>query len=325
MKRILLIIVVCLVSKLQAQSSIEKSFFSETLNDTFKKVSLLVVRHYEEISVTPLKKGDYQIETILRLQYHIKDMAALDNFKTLDKNADAKSYKVVQIKQNGQIQTIFEFDNKNYDPESKYNDDEDSPKEDDQMPLENIEIGDIIDYRYVYIRKTTVPEYEAVLINNGMYVNRYQSHPNTNIFKSLVNRDKLLNPKNPVLSYCIVVKASKDLKFLSKTLNCSEKFESKSMNDTPYYEFRKVSVQKIEAEDFTYDYLSLPNIKFSVVQTDPKLMAMYPHQFMSDNITFQDITKLGLSFYENKNYIPKYLHYLNTRYQSNPYQQVTLN
>jgi hypothetical protein len=324
MKRILFIAVVLLVTQLQAQSNIEKSFFSETLNDTFEKVSLLVVRHFEEISITPLKKGDYQIETILRLQYHIKDMAALDNFKTLDKYADAKSYKVVQIKQDGKMQTIYEYDNKNYDPESQYNDDEDSPKEDDQMPLENIEIGDIIDYRYVYVRKTSVPDYEAVLINNGMFINRYQSHPNTNIFKSLVNRDKLLNPKNPVLSYCIVVKVSKDLKFLSKTLNCSEKFETKTMNDTSYYEFRKASVQKKEEEDFNYAYLSLPNVKFAVVQADPKLMAMYPHQFVNENISFQDITNLGLSFYENKNFIPKYLHYLNTRYQPNPYQQVSL-
>ncbi|MDP2174378.1 MAG: hypothetical protein Q8K70_00560 [Bacteroidota bacterium] len=324
MKRFLLIALFCLISQLRAQSHLEKSFFRETLNDTFKKVSLLVVRHFEEISVTPFKKGDYQIETILRLQYHIKDMAALDNFKTLDKFADAKSYRVLQIKQNGTEKIIYEFENKNYDPESKFNDDEDSPKEDDQMPLENIEIGDIIDYRYVYVRKTTVPDYEAVLINNGMFFNRYQTHPNTNIYKSLVNRDKLLNPKNPILSYCIIVKVSNDLKFISKTLNCKEKFEIKSLNDSTYYEFKKSSIERTEAEDFSYAYLTLPNIKFAVVQTDPKLIPMYPHQFINEQISFQDITNLGLSFYENKNFIPKYLHYLNTRKQPEPYEQVSL-
>lgn len=312
MKKLILthLIFLLTVRSLTGQSESEKRYFAEKYVDTFSNESVVVVKDYEEYRVTPYQGIDYKVNVVFRTQYKLNDISALESFNTLSKSKGLKKIYISQVKPDGNIHGIYVFEDKAYEEER-------SPytvylnEGDDKLAVENLEIGDIIDYRYEYTYTTTVYPRIVKEVEYG-YGNGSKAYlRNHDIYRKLPDFTKFLQGKYPTVTAQYVIEIPQELKLLQKAVNC-------------HYKFRQVGnvfkcnigmTPAFKKEYFSYTYIDLPVLKFCIIQNDDELIQhYYPYQFMSETVTNRNIADLGRAFYRNKRFIPYYLYYTDKRY-----------
>lgn len=313
---------------IMGQSQFEKTYFSQAFNDTFKNESVVIVRMMDESTYTNYGIDDYKVNVVFRAQYLLKDISAISNFSTLLKNNDLKRYELKQIKPNGKVNTIYEYFDKNY-PDDGYdkpeNQEEDEEKKKEEIPLEGLEIGDIIDYKYEYTFTTKSKDFRKISINNGKFDHSIIEIINHNRNKYLIFKNKFVEESYPIASSVTYISVPSELKLIQKSFNCGYKFTEKSNAGKTTYECNFDLVKAFKSEDFSYNYLHHPVVKYALIQTDNSKKPNFSYQFEDPNVSEEDIVSLGRKFYQNKNYIPKFLYYLNTQKSSEAYTEVSLN
>ena len=329
MKNILTFAILFLLcSFVHAQSEYEQNYFLEDYSDTFKNESIVMVRLFEEYTFSNAGGSDYKVNVVYRAQYKLKDISALDAFSTLSKNKALKRYVLNQIKPDGKVNLIYEYYDKNY-PDDGYedkdeDDDEQKKKDSEEIPLENLEIGDIIDYQFEYTYTTKIKDFRKVILNNGKLEKKSQNVPNFNLYRYLVYKNRFLEEQYPIASGLIIYNVPKELSMVQKPLNCNFSFTSKPTSNSVLYECRLNNIKAYKREDFSYSYLHHPVLKFTLVQTDPAKAILYPYQFAVGKTEKEDIVALGRKIYNDKKYIPKYLYYLNTTKYPEGYTEASL-
>ena len=310
------------------QSAFEKTYFNLAYNDTFKNESVVIARMMDESTYTNFGIDDYKVQVVFRAQYILKDISAISNFSTLLKNNDLKRYELKQIKPSGKINVIYEYFDKNY-PDDGYdkpeNQTEETEKKKEEIPLEGLEIGDIIDYKYEYTFTTKSKDFRKITINNGKYDNSVIEVANSNRYKYLLFKNKFIEESYPIANSVTLINVPNELKLLQKSFNCNYKFTEKSSGGKTTYECNYNLVKTFKSEDFSYYYLHHPVVKYALIQTDNSKKTNFPYQFEQANVTQDDIVNLGRKFYLDKNYLSKFLYYLNTQKSSEAYTEVSLN
>ncbi len=329
MKNILKIAILFLAcTQIHAQSDHEQNYFKESYTDTFKNESIVIAKLFEEYTFTTAGGPDYKVNVVYRAQYKLKDIKALEVFSTLSKNKDLKRYVLNQVKPDGRVNLIYEYYDKNY-PDDGYeekdeDEDDDKKKEKEDIPLENLEIGDIIDYQFEYTYTTKTKDFRKVILNNGKLEKKAVNVPNSNIYKYLLYKNRLLEDQYPIASGLIIYNVPKELNMVQKSSNCNFSFTSKTVNSKTLYECRLNNIKAFKREDFSYPYLNHPVLKYTLVQTDPFKAVYYPYQFTDGKTDKEDIVALGRQIYKDKKYIPTYLYYLNTTAYPEGYTQASL-
>lgn len=308
------------------QSDYEKTYFSSPYNDTFKNESVVVARMMEEYTYTPYGFNDYKVTVVYRAQYILKDISALNSFSTLSKNNDLKRYELKQIKPNGKVNVIYEYFNVNYpeDGYEKLGDDEEDEKKKEEIPLENLELGDIIDYKYEFTYTTKTKDFKKVLLKNGKYDKVPAEVYNRNPYKYLLFKNKFIENSYAMASSVLLMHVPNELKLIQKTFNGDYKFTAKSASGKTTYECLLTHVKSFKSEEFSYFYLHHPVIKYALIQTATEKQAFFPFQFNDENPDAADVAALGRKFYLDKKYIPKYLYYLNTQSGGEAYHEASL-
>ncbi len=309
------------------QSEYEKNYFTQPYSDTFKNESVVIARMLEESTYIPYGVNDYKVTIVFRAQYILKDISALSSFSTLYKNNDLKKYELKQIKPDGKVNTIYEYFDKNY-PDDGYDRpevDEEDEKKPEEIPLEGLEIGDIIDYKYEFTITTKNKDFRKLLLKNGKFDKVPAEVNNYFQYKYLLFKNKFIENTYPIASSMVAIHVPAELELLQKSFNCDFKFTSKSASGKTTYECPINLVSSYKSEDFSYNYLHLPIIKYALVQSSSEKQAWYPYQFTNTSISKEDIAALGMKMYQDKLYIPKYLYYLNTQIGSEAYKEVSLN
>lgn len=326
MKKSILLPFLILSLCIYGQSDYEKTYFSSPYNDTFKNESVVVARMMEEYTYSPYGFNDYKVTVVYRAQYILKDISALNNFSTLSKNNDLKRYELKQIKPNGKVNVIYEYFNVNYpeDGYEKLGDDEDDEKKKEEIPLENLELGDIIDYKYEFTYTTKTKDFKKVLLKNGKYNKVPAEVYNRNPYKYLLFKNKFIENSYAMASSVLVMHVPSELKLIQKTFNGDYKFTSKSASGKTTYECLLTHIKSFKSEEFSYFYLHHPVIKYALIQTAPAKQPFFPYQFTDENPDATDVAALGRKFYLDKKYIPKYLYYLNTQSGGEAYHEASL-
>ena len=324
-KRIQIIAILLIsVSNLIAQTDAEKKYFAGIVVDTIKNESVVIIRDYEEYEIGSKQPYDYKINVVFRTQYKIKDLSALNLFSTLYKSKGLKKINITQIKPNGKVKDIYDFEDKEYNenrPEYNIKINEG----DEQIAVENLEIGDIIDYRYEYIYTTVNYEY--------IYKNIYNANApdqallkNYNIFKKLPFKLKFLQEKYPSLSSRYAISLTNDLELLYKSTNCDLKFEEQNIGGFSAMVCDVGFMKAYKSEDFSFPYADLPVLKYAVVVKNNKTKGnFYPYQFLNTTNTARDIAAVGRAMYSDKRFMPKYFYYTNTATSKEGYKQASLN
>lgn len=330
MKKLFIIILFIFSVNSQAQSEKEIQYFKQEIKDTFKKSSIVILRQWKEIKYSNLGTFDYVIETRYRIQYQLKDIAATEMFKTISKYKDVKKAMVKQIKPIGTEKIIYEFEDKSYPKDGINNDDvfdeeedEDQSKE-DEIALEDIEVGDIIEYQYEMIDNTKTNANKKILINNGKFENNLVSVKNYNIFKPLSHNSAMLNGKFSIVSSFLTYQLPKDLKLNYHIFNHPANFVVSEKNQSKIYELSLSNLAEYQEEEMSYPYLTYPNISYMVVQTNPSKIQNHPFQFVNYPVSEKEITDLIRNLYLNKNYISHFNFYLNTKTSSTPFVESKL-
>jgi hypothetical protein len=317
----------CLCLNIHAQSEYEKKFFSENYSDTFKSESVVITRLFEEYTFTGAGGPDYKINVVYRAQYKLKDISALEAFSTLSKNKALKRYVLNQIKPDGKVNLIYEYYDKNY-PDDGYEeeDEEEGEKKEkkEEIPLENLEIGDVIDYQFEYTYTTKSKNYRKILLKNGKLDNVTRQVQNYNIYKYLLYKNRLLEDQYPIASGLLIYQVPREIKLVQKPANTATAFTSRSENNKTLYECRISNMKAFKQEDFSFSYLNHPSLKYTLLQTDPEKAVFYPYQFEEGKTGREDIVALGRKIYNDKKYIPKYLYYVDSRQYPQGYTEASL-
>lgn len=311
MKKLFSIIICALfVSYTQAQSEIEKKYFAQEFNDTFKKESIVISRYLKEYTYTKAGINDYKINVVVRIQYKLNDISALSTFSTMVKKNDLKRYELKQIKPNGKVNVIYEYFDKKY-PDDGYDpaDVDEKKNKEENIPLEDLEIGDIIDYKYEFTYTTKIENPRSVKAQNGKVDDEYIKVPNHNQYRFLPFSDEYLIESYPVVSRLMVYSVPSELKMLQRPINTSFKFEERKQSDLTIYECLATNIPAYVEENFSYNMKYNPVLKFHLIQTNTAKQAFYPYQFESTNVTQEEIVALGRKLFKDKTYISHILAY----------------
>lgn len=307
-----------------AQSDIENKYFKSAVADTIKNESVVIVRDFEEYTIKSKAPYDYKTTVVLRSQYKIKDLSALNLFSTLYKSEGLKKINITQIKPNGKTKTIYDYTDNNYE-ENRSESNINLNEGDDQIAVENLEIGDIIDYRYEYTYTTNVYEYTYKNIENA-YAPREALIKNYNLYRKLPFKIKFLQEKYPSLSAQLVFILPKELDLIQNARNCNYQFEEKNIDGFNATVCNIGYVKAYKAEDFSFPYADLPVLKYAIVQSNNAAKGnLYQYQFTDAKVTPQDVANLGRAFYNDKRFMPKYLYYTKVSDNKNGYKMVSLN
>lgn len=324
-KNILSLSLALSIGSAMAQSAHEKKFFKETVEDTVKNESVVIVRDFDEYIITAKGNGDYKVNVVARTQYKLKDPYAVQAFSTITKSSGLRKIIITQLKPNGLLKEIYLKEDKDYDENKTYGNVKFEDGE-DKIAVEDLEIGDIVDYRYEWSYSTAVLPTRQLQLENGRMTGYTVNVKNYNIFKRLPESTRFLQERYPTFSSMVVFEVPKELKLLQKSVNCSYKFDETDEGNAKVYKCKIGYIKAYKSEYFSYAYINLPVVKYCLVQTasDPAA-ALYAFQFNDENITAEDVAGLGRSFYRNKKFIPHYLYYTNTRKYSGGYEDVSLN
>lgn len=327
MKKTLLLPLLIIALNILAQSDYEKNYFSTTYNDTFKNESVVIGRMMEEYTYETYGQYDYKVTVVYRAQYILKDISALNSFSTLYKNEDMRRYELKQIKPDGKVNVIHEYFNANYpvDGIEKLDDEDEEEKTKEEIPLEGLEIGDIIDYKYEFTYTTKTKDFKKILVKNGKYDKVPAEVYNRNPYKYLIFKNKFIKESYALANGVYVIHVPSELKLIQKSFNTDFKFTSKTNGGKTTYECALNLVNSFKSEEFSYYYLHHPVIKYALVQTSSPKQVHFPYQFNSENVSAEEVASLGKRFYLDKKYIPKYLYYLNTQSGGEPYHEASLN
>lgn len=311
----LLTVIVTLVccNSLMGQSEAEKKYFSQEVKDTFKNESIVIYRMFEEYDYKTYGMYDYKATMVYRVQYKLNDISAINTFSTLSKKDKLKKFEITQIKPNGKTKVIYEFKDKNYPDDGYNNDPEDEEKNSDkqaeQIPLEDLEIGDIIDYRYELIFTTKPDEFNKTKIVNGQFTEDWVELQNFRKYRYLVATLEYLNHSYAVASSVILFNVPQELKLMQKKFNTQYGFEMSKTGKGISYELRTALIPAFKSEDYTFLLKSYPIIRYTLVQTDPSKTLMYPFQFNSEDVSKDDIVALARKIYNDKTYISNFYYY----------------
>lgn len=321
---LIILLLLATIKTSMAQLSAEKVYFEKSVIDTFKDESIVVLRKFEEISYSNIKENDYKISKYIRIQYVLKDRNAVESFKAATKKVDYQYFKITQIKPSGKINIIYEFEDKFYPKNGMDKDDDDNadnPKN-EKIPLENIEIGDIIEYQYLFAYNTILSPDKQLRIRNGNYYTQI-NQANYNTYKALTKRSNIFNDDYAMASFLIRYVLPKDLDMVSKTVNTKAVFNKQTESQNLVYELNIENLPSRKAEEMSFSYNYYPWFSLGIVQTNTAKKAMYPFQFENYPVTPKDINALAQKMFLDKNYISKYNYYLNTQKGGPPYKQQT--
>ncbi|MBL7837705.1 MAG: hypothetical protein JNM67_09320 [Bacteroidetes bacterium] len=311
MKKIFSLAIFTLVLNIvTAQSEIEKKYFSQEVKDTFKKESIVIHKYLKEYSFTKAGINDYKINVTVRIQYKLNDISALSTFSTMSKKNDLKRYELKQIKPNGKVNVIYEYFDKKY-PDDGYDpaDVDEKKNKEENIPLEDLEIGDIIDYKYEFTYTTKIQDPRSVKAMNGKVDKEFIKVPNHNQYRFLPFSDEYLVESYAVVSRLIVFSVPSELKLLQRSLNTNFKFEERKQSDLTIYECFASNIPAYVEENFSYNLKYNPVIKFHLTQTNVTKQPFYPYQFESTNVSMDDIVALGRKLFKDKAYISHILAY----------------
>ncbi|MDI1232818.1 MAG: hypothetical protein PSX81_00895 [bacterium] len=327
MKKIAMLTCLFLVAGIQlnAQSEYEKKYFSETTQDTVKQESVVIVKDFEAYYISKFKEFDYKISVVLRTQYKLKDVYAVEAFSTMNKSKGVKKIQITQLKPNGNIKTIYINEDKEFkDDQTK---DNISVKEgEDELAVEDLEIGDIIDYRYEYSYTTAAPPTITKELENGRVYSTEAVIKNPSIYRKLPDFLKFLQEKYPVLSSYSIFETPTEINLIQKAVNCDYKFTESKVEKGKLFECRIGYIKAYKEELFSYKYIDLPVLKYSLVNTvKANIQNLYPYQFETGDVKNNDVAKLGTAFYLNPKFLQKYLYYTNTNKDPKGYAYVSLN
>lgn len=320
-----ILVVISFYNRTYGQSEHEKKYFKEEYTDTIKNESILIVRDYEEYQLSRHNTLDFKVKVVLRTQYKLKDIFAVESFNTLYKSKGLKKIIITQIKPDGKVKEIYIYEDEDYNEErSEYN--VRLNEGDDKMAVEGLEIGDIIDYRYEYSYTTTTYPYSLKELENGRVYGKNAIVKNYNIFKKLPQFTRFLQSKYPTLSFAFTIKLPNELKLLQKAVNCNYKFTKSNDGGYQLYKCRVGYTKSYKSEYFSYSHVDLPVLKFCIVNVmNAKMQNLYPYQFLSDSVSEFAVAHLGRTFYSNPKFIPHYFYYLDTRKYSKGYEDASLN
>lgn len=327
MKQQLLPILLLLCQYAAAQSEYELRYFAEPYTDTFKQESVVVARMMEEYRFEALGLNDYKVHVVFRAQYILKDASAINSFSTLSKNKNLKRYELKQLKPDGKSSVIYAYLDKNY-PDDGYDRSEeeqkDLDKENEEIPLEDLSIGDIIDYKYEYTYTTRNKDPRKITLENGKFDQVSAQVKNSFPYRYLMYKSKFFSDKYPIASAVVVLHMPDELSLSFKTLNADYSFTTVSAGGQTTRECRSSLIPAFVPEEFSYYYLSRPVLKFAVVQNNPAKAAVYPYQFEQGKDVRQQAAALIKRLYTDKQYLADYLYYLDTRKSNAAYTQVSL-
>lgn len=326
MKKTILIPFLLLAIACFSQSEYEKKYFNSNYVDTFKNESIVLGRCMDEYTYEAYGVNDYKVTVVFRAHYILKDISALNYFSTLYKNEEMKKYSLTQIKPNGKTNVIYEYVNNNY-PIDGYDtpEDKDEKKKNEEIPLENLEIGDIIDYRYEYTYTTTTKNMRKVLLKNGKFDKVVTDVPNNHPYKYLIFKNNFIKESYAIASRVFVIHAPSELKLIQRSLNTNFKFTTVSNGKSNTHECPVALVTPYKTEDFSYPYLHYPVVKYALVQTNSAKAEFFPYQFTSENVSHEDVAAMGRKLYTDKKFVSKFLYYLNTQSSTEAYYNADLN
>ena len=327
MKRILISIAFCLrlACHVNAQSDYEKKYFEETIADTVKNASVVIIKDYEAYAIKKFNDFDYKITVVLRTQYKLKDAYAVEAFSTLNKTNGLKKIHITQLKPNGTLKTIY------FKEDKDFNDDQPDDKVklnegEDELAVEDVEIGDIVDYRYEYTYSTTVPPTITKEIKNGRNYGEERIVKNPNTYRDLPDFLKFLQEKYPVLSSYSVFELPTELNLIQKAINCDYRFDESKTSNGKLFECRIGYIKAYKEELFTYKNIDLPVLKYTLVNTaNAKMKNLYPYQFAHTNITNDEIATFGRQFYKDPKLLSKYFYYTNYYKEYQSFATVSVN
>lgn len=311
MKRIVsLLLCAIAIQTIQAQTDIETKYFSQDFTDTFKKESIVMYRYFKEFTYTKNGINDYKVNAVIRIQYKLNDISALDAFSTMPKKNDFKRIDIKQIKPNGKVNTIYEYLDKKY-PDDGYDpaDMADKKNKEENIPLEDLAIGDIIDYRLELTYTTKIDDPRSVMASNGKIQDTYIKVPNHNQYRYLPFNDEYLVESYAVVSKLVVYTVPSDLKLIQRSINTNFKFEETKKSDMMQYQCLATNLPAFDDEDFSYNLRYNPVVKLALIQTNSGKQSFYPFQFEDNNVSQDEIVALGRKMFRDKKYLSNMLAY----------------
>ncbi|MES2617197.1 MAG: hypothetical protein V4613_04920 [Bacteroidota bacterium] len=307
------------------QSASEKKYFKDPVEDTVKNESVVIVRDYDEYNISKFSAFDYKVNIVSRTQYKLKDVYAIEAFNTITKSSGLKKIIITQLKPDGTLKEIYIKEDKNYKDDQSY-DDVKFKEGEDKIAVEDLEIGDIIDYRYEWSYTTAVKPQNTVDVKHSKYMQIEASVKNYNIFRKLPEFTKFLQERYPSLSACYIMDVPEEINLLQKAVNCNYKFIETTGGGRRVFRCDIGYVKAYKGEQFSYSYIDLPVLKYCLIQTKNETMDnLYPFQFNDGSITDDQVAELGRNFYANKKFMPKYLYYTDAKKYTLGYEEVSLN
>ncbi len=322
LKKIICIALYLNLSSVYSQSEGYKKYLKETIEDTFKNESVLIVKDIKEVVITPYLENDYKISNYSTTQYKIKDMHALERFSTIYEAKGIKKINYNIIKPDGKVKEIFKFEDKEYKDE-KAESAVNFRFTDKEIAVENLEIGDIVEYKFEWSYTTVKYMYEYKETKNPNFY--YVTSKNYNLYKTLPKDELFLQKSYPTLGSMLIYTMPNELDLVQHAIKCNYKFE-KNSSGKKTYTLKTGQEPAFKSEYFSYDYISYPVVKYAIVQNKNNEKGnAYPYQFTSSKVSYDDIATLGRRFYKDPRFMPKYLYYINTTPTKKPIKEVSLN
>lgn len=314
------------IFSLHAQSDFEKTFFKGTSRDTFSNESVVISKMLEEYTYTRYGMYDYKVSYVYHAQYLLKDISALQSFSTMQKQNNVKLFEIKRIKPDGKTFLIYEFSDKHYpdDGYEKTEGEETKKNTNGEIPVEDLEVGDIIDYRYHYTYTTRNNSYRKVMLKNGKFDGITAELKNYNPYKYLLYKGRILETSYPVAESAVVLNVPEEIRLVQQSLNCSFGFDSVSSGGNTQYTLLYSNLPAFKPEEYSYYYRYHPVIKYALVQSSQEKLAHYPYQFARKGPDAQQIAALGKTMYTDKKFIAGAAYYLNTSKEDRAFQEGSL-
>jgi hypothetical protein len=307
-KTSIFIVFACLANGLFSQSELEKEYFKKEVNDTFKNESIVILRKFEERAVELFGPNDYKVNVVSRIQYKLNDISAIESFSTLAKREKLKLVQINQIKPDGKVKSIYEFKDKNY-PDDGYRDldfETDEPKKNPELiPIEELSIGDIIDYKIEYSMTTKPYETNPYKITNGQFIDEVINLPNRNKFRYLRHDDVYLENSYATASYLNLYLVPNEISMIQKSFNTKIEFQNVAKGNKTIYKLEAQLVPAYVDENYKFSFTISPFIRYALIQTNDVKKPLYPFQFTSVNPSKDDIVSIARKIYMDKTYIEK--------------------
>lgn len=319
-KTSIFIVFACLANGLFSQSEIEKEYFKKEVKDTFKNESIVIFRTFDERNIELFGPNDYKINIVSRTQYKLNDISAIEAFSTLSKREKLKLVQINQIKPDGKVKVIYEYKDKNY-PDDGYRDLDfatgEDEKEPELIPIEELSIGDIIDYKIEYSFTTKPYESNPYQITNGQFIDKVINLPNRNKFRYLKNEDLFLENSYATASYLFAISLPNEIKMLQKSFNTAAEFKTETKGNKTIYRLETELVPAYVDENYKYSFSISPFVRYALIETNDAKKPLFPFQFSTINPSKEEIVSIARKVYMDKTYIEKINYFVRVSDKSN--------